>query len=493
MKKYIFILIILLLSSSLKSNTHPKREVRAAWITTAYRLDWPQTLSISPETRKKQQKELIQLLDILKAANFNTVIFQVRGRGDANYRSKWEPSSMSLTGKTNIDPGYDALQFAIEESHKRGMECHAWLVAIPSGSIKTHQQLGKASPIHKEPKTFIKFKGGWYINPASPTAKDYLGRLVEDITSNYDVDGIHFDYLRYPDGAQKSFPDQKEFKKLGNGRTLDQWRRDNITEILSHSYHLVKSIKPWVKVSSSPIGKHSDTNRYSARGWNAYETVYQDVFKWLELGIQDQVYPMMYFRGNNYYPFALDWSEQSNGRQIISGLGIYFLDPREGNWTSEEIQRQLYFVRQNNLAGHAFFRAEFLVNDTQGVYTSLKNIYYKYPALIPPMPWLDQTTPQMPQNLTLKITDDSALLNWEINSQEDEEVSFVVYKSDSFPVDTSKPENILDIYVKGVQYIYTPANPMLKYSYFAVSTIDRFGNESQAIQLSPTLDIATLK
>ncbi len=109
------------------------------------------------------------------------------------------------------------------------------------------------------------------------------------------------------------------------------------------------------------------------------------------------------------------------------------------------------------------------------------------------MPWLDQTTPQMPQNLTLKITDDSALLNWEINSQEDEEVSFVVYKSDSFPVDTSKPENILDIYVKGVQYIYTPANPMLKYSYFAVSTIDRFGNESQAIQLSPTLDIATLK
>ena len=193
MKKYIFILIILLLSSSLKSNTHPKREVRAAWITTAYRLDWPQTLSISPETRKKQQKELIQLLDILKAANFNTVIFQVRGRGDANYRSKWEPSSMSLTGKTNIDPGYDALQFAIEESHKRGMECHAWLVAIPSGSIKTHQQLGKASPIHKEPKTFIKFKGGWYINPASPTAKDNLGRLVEDITSNYDVDGIHFD------------------------------------------------------------------------------------------------------------------------------------------------------------------------------------------------------------------------------------------------------------------------------------------------------------
>nr|WP_238319406.1 family 10 glycosylhydrolase [Bacteroides propionicifaciens] len=366
MKKYIFILIILLLSSSLKSNTHPKREVRAAWITTAYRLDWPQTLSISPETRKKQQKELIQLLDILKAANFNTVIFQVRGRGDANYRSKWEPSSMSLTGKTNIDPGYDALQFAIEESHKRGMECHAWLVAIPSGSIKTHQQLGKASPIHKEPKTFIKFKGGWYINPASPTAKDYLGRLVEDITSNYDVDGIHFDYLRYPDGAQKSFPDQKEFKKLGNGRTLDQWRRDNITEILSHSYHLVKSIKPWVKVSSSPIGKHSDTNRYSARGWNAYETVYQDVFKWLELGIQDQVYPMMYFRGNNYYPFALDWAQQSNGRQIISGLGIYFLDPREGNWTSEEIQRQLYFVRQNNLAGHAFFRAEFLVNDTQG-------------------------------------------------------------------------------------------------------------------------------
>lgn len=94
-------------------------------------------------------------------------------------------------------------------------------------------------------------------------------------------------------------------------------------------------MKPWVKVSTCPVGKYKDTSRYPSRGWNAFHTVYQDVQGWLGEGIQDQIYPMLYFRGNHFYPFALDWQEQSNGRQIIPGLGIYFLDPSEGTgrWT----------------------------------------------------------------------------------------------------------------------------------------------------------------
>ena len=86
-------------------------------------------------------------------------------------------------------------------------------------------------------------------------------------------------------------------------------------------------MKPWVKVSTCPVGKYRDTSRYSSKGWNAFFTVYQDPQGWLGEGIQDQIYPMMYFRGNGFYPFALDWQEQSNGRHIVPGLGIYFLHP----------------------------------------------------------------------------------------------------------------------------------------------------------------------
>ena len=103
----------------------PKHEVRAAWITAVYGLDWPQTRATSPEGIRKQQAELIEILDRLKAANFNTVLFQTRTRGDVLYKSAIEPYNFILTGKVGGDPGYDPLAFAIEEAHKRGMELHS--------------------------------------------------------------------------------------------------------------------------------------------------------------------------------------------------------------------------------------------------------------------------------------------------------------------------------------------------------------------------------
>lgn len=143
--------------------------------------------------------------------------------------------------------------------------------------------------------------------------------LVREVVERYDVDGIHFDYLRYPENAPR-FPDSYDYRKYSKGRSLAQWRRDNLTEIVRYIYKGVKAMKPWVKVSTCPVGKYKDTSRYPSRGWNAFHTVYQDVQGWLGEGIQDQIYPMLYFRGNHFYPFALDWQEQSNGRQIIPGL-----------------------------------------------------------------------------------------------------------------------------------------------------------------------------
>lgn len=462
----------------------PKHEVRAAWITAVYGLDWPRTRATSPERIRKQQDELVEILDKLKAANFNTVLFQTRTRGDVLYQSSIEPYNSILTGKVGGDPGYDPLTFAIEECHKRGMECHAWMVSIPLGNKKHVASLGKESVTKKKAAICVPYKNEYFLNPGHPQTKEYLMSLVREVVKRYDVDGVHFDYLRYPENAPR-FPDGYDYKRYAKGRSLAQWRRDNITDIVRYIYKEVKALKPWVKVSTSPVGKYRDTSRYSSRGWNAYHTVYQDVQGWLGEGIQDQIYPMQYFRGNHFYPFALDWKEQSNGRHIIPGLGIYFLDPAEGNWTLDEIERQMHFIRAQKLEGEAHYRVKYLMDNTQGLYDTLEKNFYTAPALQPAMPWIDSVPPTPPTNLrTEQLAEGYLLLRWNPATDNDPQnaPTYVVYGSDTYPVDTDNPENILAQRVQGTEFIYAPIFPWTTLKYFAVTAVDRCGNESQAAQ-----------
>ena len=438
----------------------PKYEVRAAWVTAVYGLDWPRTRATSPEGIRKQKAELVEILDRLKDANFNTVLFQTRTRGDVLYRSKIEPFNSILTGKTAADPGYDPLAFAIEECHKRGMECHAWMVAIPLGNRKHVANLGNASVTKQKSAICVPYKREYFLNPGNPATKEYLMSLVREVVEKYDVDGVHFDYLRYPENAPR-FPDTYDFRKYGKGRDLAQWRRDNITEIVRHLYKGVKALKPWVKVSTCPVGKYRDTSRYPSRGWNAFHTVYQDAQGWLGEGIQDQIYPMLYFRGNHFYPFALDWQEQSNGRQIIPGLGIYFLDPSEGNWTLDEVERQMHFIRTHKLAGQAHYRVKYLMDNTQGLYDVLEEDFYTAPALQPAMPWIDNVPPTAPTHLTVtRLPDGYIHLSWMPATDNDKRnvPTYVIYGSDTYPVDTSNPENIIAQRVQGTEYTYVVAS-----------------------------------
>ena len=117
----LFIFILSLLFPFLPTSAQPKHEVRAAWVTAVYGLDWPRTRATTPQTIRKQKEELTDILDKLKAANFNTVLFQTRTRGDVLYTSAIEPFNSILTGKTGGNPGYDPLAFAVEECHKRGI------------------------------------------------------------------------------------------------------------------------------------------------------------------------------------------------------------------------------------------------------------------------------------------------------------------------------------------------------------------------------------
>ena len=478
---YLLIVFSFLILFNLSAQPVPKYEVRAAWITAVYGLDWPRTKATTPASIQKQKEELVETLDKLKEANFNTVLFQARTRGDVLYKSDIEPYNSILTGKSGKDPGYDPLAFAVEECHKRGMECHAWMVTIPLGGRKHVASLGKQSVTRRQPKICVPYKREYFLNPGNPKTKEYLMSLVKEVVERYDVDGVHFDYLRYPERAFR-FPDSYDYRKYGNGRSLDQWRRDNITEILRYIYKGVKQLKPWVKVSTCPVGKYRDTSRYSSKGWNAFHVVHQDVQGWLGEGIQDQIYPMMYFRGNAFYPFALDWQEQSNGRHVVPGLGVYFLHPSEGDWSLDEIQRQINFIRNHHLAGEAHYRVKFVTDNTQNLYDILQNDFYAYPALQPPMTWADSIAPSAPSDLKAgQISEGYTRLHWKASTDNDKQntPTYVVYASDELPVDTQNPANIVATGIRETEYIYAPILPWTTRRHFVVTAIDRYGNESE--------------
>ena len=364
----------------------PKYEYRAVWLTTIENLDWPHTRIKSPADVEVQKNEMVVLLDSLQAMHINTVLLQVRVRGDVIYPSAIEPFSHVLTGVSGKNPGYDPLAFAVEECHKRGIQLHAWLVTLPLGKVEHVRRLGRNSLPSKNGALCTQYKGNWYMEPGNPATAAYITSLVKEIVQNYDVDGIHLDYVRYPDTVD-GYPDGVLYRRYGKGMSLAAWRRSNITGIASSVYAAVKELKPWVRVSCAPLGKYNNLTRYSSYGWDAYNTVYQDAQGWLREGIMDVLFPMLYFNGNNFYPFVRDWCENSNGRHIVPGLGIYRLCPQHGGWPGIEIERQMRTSRMATADGVMMFRTAHLVGNASGardIYTKV----YTSPALVPPMDWI---------------------------------------------------------------------------------------------------------
>ena len=478
MRTFLFTITIFLLTIT-QTVAQPKYEIRATWLTTLGGMDWPRNKATSAEGIRRQQQELCDILDRLKEANFNTVMMQTRLRGDLIYPSAIETFPEALTGKSGKNPGYDPLAFAIEECHKRGMELHAWIVTIPAGNNRQVKLLGKHSVVKKYRQICEQHDGAWFLDPGHPQTTDYLSNIVREIVTKYDVDGIHFDYIRYPENARR-FPDRNTHRKYGKGKDLKQWRRENITNIVRRLYTEVKQVKPWIKVSSSPVGKFKDTSRYSSLGWNAYETVYQDAQGWLKEGIHDALFPMMYFKDNHFYPFVLDWKENDNGRWVVPGLGIYFLSPKEKDWPLDEMSRQLYFTRQSGLAGHAFFRNKFLMDNVKGILDEIQHEFYTTPALIPPMTWQDSIAPSVPTSPIHEFQADGRVrLAWEASKDNHElPVVYHLYASATYPVDTENAHNLFVTHLKD-----TTITGKEGY-YYAVTSADRYGNESAPLALN---------
>ena len=477
----IFILFHLAVASYGQSfyavNPNPKYEVRAVWLTTIGGIDWPHSYAQSERSAEKQKEELRAILDRLQKANINTILLQTRIRATTIYPSQYEPWDGCLSGFPGKSPGYDALQFAIDECHKRGMEVHAWVVTIPVGKWNSYgcRQLRK-----RFPRLIKRIDQDGYMDPEATQTGCYLAEMCREIVQRYDVDGIHLDYIRYP-----------ETWKFRIGK--DQ-ARGNITRIVEKIHQAVKKEKPWVKMSCSPIGKFDDLSRYWSHGWNAYTKVAQDAQAWLKDGLMDELFPMMYFRGDQFFPFAIDWKEHSYGKIIAPGLGIYFLDPKEGKWNISDITSELYHLR-NIGEGHAFFRNKFLLDNHQGVYDFVTAHFNRYPALVPPMTWESNKRPQQPVTLRIEENEGTTTLRWDNSLQYEDGTAIKtpsiynnVYASKEYPVDVHDARNLIQTRTTRRQLTTRTGNTP---TYYAVTTTDGFGNESRAKQLNQTAVVKT--
>lgn len=477
----IFILFHLAVASYGQSfyavNPNPKYEVRAVWLTTIGGIDWPHSYAQSERSAEKQKEELRAILDRLQKANINTVLLQTRIRATTIYPSQYEPWDGCLSGFPGKSPGYDALQFAIDECHKRGMEVHAWVVTIPVGKWNSYgcRQLRK-----RFPRLIKRIDQDGYMDPEATQTGCYLAEMCREIVQRYDVDGIHLDYIRYPE--------------TWKFRISKDQARGNITRIVEKIHQAVKKEKPWVKMSCSPIGKFDDLSRYWSHGWNAYTKVAQDAQAWLKDGLMDELFPMMYFRGDQFFPFAIDWKEHSYGKIIAPGLGIYFLDPKEGKWNISDITSELYHLR-NIGEGHAFFRNKFLLDNHQGVYDFVTAHFNRYPALVPPMTWESNKRPQQPVTLCIEENEGTTTLRWDNSLQYEDGTAIKtpsiynnVYASKEYPVDVHDARNLILTRTTRRQLTTRTGNTP---TYYAVTTTDGFGNESRAKQQNQTAVMKT--
>ncbi|MGI6573633.1 MAG: glycoside hydrolase family 10 protein [Fermentimonas sp.] len=445
----------------------PATEVRAVWLTTNYGLDWPRNRT----SVEVQKRELREILDSLQVLRFNTVFFQVRARGEVLYLSRLEPVSSLIAADQESKPPFDPLRFAVEECHKRGMELHAWMVIYPLGNEKHVKSLGEKSIIRKNPSLVKRFKQEWFLDPGNPRTDDYLITLILEVVNNYDVDGIHFDYIRYPDNRGR-FPDDGMYRLHGKGKTREDWRRDNITRFVTKAYDEVKKRKPWVQVSSALLGRYRALEGIG-HGWTAYETVYQDVARWMRDGKHDAIYPMMYYKDQFFYPYVDDWVEQANQRIVVPGLGAYQMIELE--WPLQDILDQVEHTRGQGVQGQAFFRAEHVLSNTKGLLTVLQQ-YYRYPAKLPPMEWLSDTVPNSPKDLRAERTPEGEFeLTWE---EEEGRITYNVYRCETGSLDRNDASKLLVTGVRGNKIKLLVSNDDRAFYYY-VTVSDAYHNESE--------------
>lgn len=472
---------------------NPHYEFRAVWIATVENIDWPSNRNL---TTDEQKAEFIKILDLHKRNGMNAIVMQIRPVTDAFYPSKYEPWSEYLTGKQGQAPSpyYDPLQFMIEETHKRGMEFHAWMNPYRAVFNVTKSSVSPSHVTRLHPKWFVTYGNTKYFDPGNPDAQQHVTRVVKDVVERYDLDAIHFDDYFYPYKiAGKEFPDQASFAKYGSGMTKDAWRRSHVDSIIKSLSLAIKKANPRVKFGISPFGVWRNSTvdpsgSPSKAGITNYDDLYADILLWQKKGWIDYIVPQLYWEIDHKlvdYKMLLDWwADNTYGKHLYIGHGIYrYSENKSPLWRrTDQIPNQIKYLRSNpNVHGSVYFSSKSFNTNPNGWNDSLRNNYYRHPALIPPMKWIDSIPPLKPLLEKIKGSKYTRVLYRGAEPIK----GFVVYSLPSNKPVTLANSRIVDMLVADKFVEVDPATFALMGSEkIMIATIDRNNNVSEWVRLN---------
>ncbi len=388
----------------------PTREFRAAWVATVHNIDWPSRPGLSAG---QQRSEMISILDTSARNGLNAIVLQVRTECDALYKSNTEPWSYWLTGQMGRAPsdGYDPLEFAISEAHKRGLELHAWFNPFrASASDKSSKSSRHISRTHSS--LMLRAGTQTWANPSSDYVRERAISVMLDVTKRYNVDGIHIDdyFYPYPKKVNGRMVDQfddsssyKKYKMRGGRLSQRDWRRNHMDTFVSSLYKSVKSAKPWVKVGVSPFGIWRPGVPASIEAdLDAYDHISADSRKWLNNGWIDYFSPQLYWRIDDKphsFTTLIRWwaGENKQGRHLWPGIASSRINSSaDPGRPASEITRQIDATRKyapnRTGTGHVHWSFEAIKKNKGGLASKLGSTYAS--AAIPPAsPWLGSKAP----------------------------------------------------------------------------------------------------
>lgn len=345
--------------------------MRGVWLTTVSRLDWPPVTSVNASASNRiaqQQQALITKLDRLQRLGINTVFFQVKPDGTALWRSKILPWSDMMTSKIGQDPGYDPLQFMLDEAHKRGIKVHAWFNPYRvSTNVKpsTVNELNRTltqnpASVYVLHRDWIRTAGDRFVlDPGIPDARDWITSIVAEVVSHYAIDGVQFDDYFYTETPGSTLNDSATFRQYGQGfASKADWRRHNTQLLIEQVSRTIKQLKPQVEFGVSPAGVWRNISHDPAgsatRGAAAYDESFADTRRWVQMGLLDYIAPQIYWpfarQAARYDVLAQWWANvvKPTRTRLYIGLALYKVGEyakAEPDWTINggvpELKRQL--------------------------------------------------------------------------------------------------------------------------------------------------------
>jgi len=512
MRKFLLLILFLLPASIVYADGNT--EFRSVWVIT-----WEHISASSSAEENKARVRLI--LDNVKKANMNAVLWQVRQSGTAYYNSSYEPWGYYAGYQY---PGYDPLAYAIEEAHKRGLELHAWFNVFATSSTRP------GTPAVEHPEWICRdgygdpMPASWALSPGLEEVREYTLNVAMEVVNNYDIDGLHLDYVRWNEYDRGDFtalapqletvpefpldgmisqekidrlaliPDQERYlydiqhpydpvNAPSGFTTWEDWWRWGVTEFVSTLHDSIQQVKPWVRLSPAALGKY----RWSS--WQGYGTVFQDAALWFNEGFVDQLTPMHYHwtTGSEFYGMLVAngieswgyWIQPgiSAGRLFSVGPGSYRLSELNVWGNHEQIIASSRTVPW--VDGFQFFSYGSWRN--HDYWEEAKQLFFDRMTKIRAASFISGQPPPAPVILGTKVNPQRYDIQVSANEPLSIDQRFAIYRSEDDIPDVTSDE-IIDIHFGRDDFSFTDSisgfqNFNGQYTYFA-TRFDRYWNES---------------